>query len=236
MAVALVQTRFKIENGVATSALAYTSNITANRLLVVTASAYNFLGVAPLTISDSLGNTWTAVLSMAQQEIVSGDQAQVSWWALANSSAACTVTIDQAQATADYTFAISEWSGIDTGDPFAVNAVSGATGTSTTPDSGTIDPDADPSVLYGACIHAAGDISFTEDGAWTLLGENELGASSTTLNVAYRALTSGTDTASWTLGSSTEWQAHGFSIKQSAGAAAASRVPYRPNPAYLRAR
>ena len=214
MAVALVQDDIKIENGVATSALAYASNVASGNLLVVTASAYSSANPAPLTISDSLGHTWTAVLGMAQQTIVAGDQALVSWWAVASSSAACTVTIGSSDATADFTFTVSEWSGVDTADPFTVGAVATGTGTSTTPDSGTIDPDVDPGVLYGACIHADGDTSFTEDGAWTLLGENEAGASSTTLNVAWRSLTSGTDTASWTLGTSTEWACHGFGLKQ----------------------
>lgn len=233
MAIALVQSTSKAESGVDTSALAYTSNVTSGNLLIVSSSTYHFLGPTP-TVSDSRGFTWAALPGLGFQELESGDVVHFSWYTLASSSGACTVTMDSDRTSVDYGFVISEWSGVDNGDLFTMNVATGiSTGGSTTPATGTIDPDTDPGTLYASCTHSDGNTAFTLDGAWTLVAEREDGTTGTVFNVGYRALASGTTTASWTLGTSAPWACHAIGLKEAAGAATKAPMPHRYNRAHL---
>jgi hypothetical protein len=229
MAVTLVQSGIKTETGVTSSALAYTSNVASGNLLIVTVSCYHFLGPT-LSISDSVGFTWAALPTLPQQELASGDVIHYAWSAVTTSAAACTVTITSDRSSSEFCFVITEWTGVDTSNRFTTNAIQGiSTGGSTTPATGTIDPSVDPGVLFASCTHSNGNTSFTQDGAWTLLHEREDGSTAPVINTAYRTLTSGTTTASWTLGASAPWACYGIGMRESAGAAATSILPKSRN-------
>lgn len=75
--------------------LAYPSNVTIGNILIATWFTGNNTPPSP-TISDSRSNTWTPCPGMP---IITTSGAQCTWWAVANSSGACTVTFTSTGAT-----------------------------------------------------------------------------------------------------------------------------------------
>lgn len=227
MAIALRQSAIKVQTGVGSSALAFPSNILAGSVITVHTSCYYFLSPVSVAPTDTLGHTYTRPTPLdVDIELAAGDVILTFYYANNTSAGANTVTVSNSGApSAEFVFVICEWTGVDTASPINGTPVRQNSTTDTTPAAGVIDPTNDPSVIIGAATHTDGNTSFTQEVDYTLIAEEENGNSNPVINVCYRALSSGTDTVDWTLGTSAENGAYAVALREAAGAAATSLPP-----------
>jgi len=125
MAYSLVQEAHDF--GFSASSKAFAGNVTAGNLLVVWLDNFQNAATAPVTVSDTLGNTWTQVRST----LAGGSGQLTMFWAVANGTGACTVSF--ANGGAGFSFPIiqvMEFAG-GPASPFEISAQ--ATGSSTSP-------------------------------------------------------------------------------------------------------
>lgn len=151
MAIALVQHTTKDQaSAVSNTTLAYTSNVAANNLLVIAVRAGTGTGQT-ITITDTVGNSWTN--GSINIDVAGGQSQQISW-VVNTTSAANTVTITLNTA-ASMRIAIYEYSGTATSSPMDIQA-NIALGTSTTPSSSSFTPNANNELVFAiAGLNAA---------------------------------------------------------------------------------
>lgn len=164
MAIAHVQTPAGgVQNSSATSVnLAFGSNVTAGSLIV---GGWRYsVGGETVTLSDTLGNTWT---SNSVQVVVAGDGNSTQGVGFASGSAAgaCTVTFAITGAAKNLRFSTSEYS--VTAGAASVDQTITATGTSTTPASGAVTPTSDGQLFYCTC-HTANGVTYTAGTDYTV--------------------------------------------------------------------
>lgn len=140
--------------------LAYPANVKVDSLLI--AVIRRGAGVAPTSLTDTIGNTWTK----AVDQVFEGVSSLSIWWAISASAGANTIT--QNGGTGTTRWVISEFSGIATSTP-QDQSVS-AQGTSTTPSSGATGTLAQADELCIGGVATGGEAVFTTESGWTELG------------------------------------------------------------------
>jgi hypothetical protein len=185
--------------------LAFPGNVTAGNLLICAGRAASFTSSTSVAVTDTLGTTYT-VISLA----VNANEVQWIAYGISPSSGANTVTANPSSADDQISFAIDEFTGVDTTTPLSVNGGS-STGTSTAP-SDSITTLTNGELIIGVMGYAGADATITP--TQTQLGENE---NNTTLQ-AYAASyqisgVAGGYSMSWTLGGSRTWDVLTASFK-----------------------
>lgn len=171
--------------------IAYNSNVTANSLLVL-GVRIGAAGTGLTTVTDTQGNTWTRIKLTSD----ASGQSQDVWWAKAGSSAANTVTVNQASGQS-WRFIVAEYSGAT--NP-AVDVSTSAVGSSTTPDSQSATPTVDNSLAVSFCSPGS-DATFTEGSGYT-----KRQTVTTKISLEDKGLTSATATnGTWTISPSDTW-------------------------------
>lgn len=134
MAAALVQSRAGTISGVSatTTALAYTSNVSAGTLLLTFASWG--IATSTITVADSRTNVENG---LTKRSDVTNDQDSQAWWAASNGAGADTVTATHSVATTGRELDLAEFSGVVTSGTHAYNGVA-SQAASTAPATGSI--------------------------------------------------------------------------------------------------
>jgi hypothetical protein len=223
MAIALVQSVDKVVTGVASTTLAFTSNVTAANLLVVSHAHWQG-GTANInTPTDTLLHTYTGVT--AQQAFGGGgvNNKLRSFYVENCSGGANTVTFAMSTSTGDITCSVSEWSGAETSTALdkTNTATFSATTTGTAGATGVL-TQADE-MIYAAVAHDGADTTITEDSAdgFTIIQEAEGGTSDMNLATQYKIVSATTDTTpNWTFGASRTGAGHVGTFKATGGAPA----------------
>lgn len=147
MAIAFVQddSNFVVSAG-ATIAKAFTSDVTAGDMLIAAVGWHS--DTQTCTITDSQGNSWTAIGSPASNANIAY-RTQL-FWARAGSTGACTVTATCSGSNADRYMVIAEYSGaLAAGDP--IDASNQTTGNGADPSVSVTTVTAD-TLLVGYCL------------------------------------------------------------------------------------
>lgn len=159
MAIAYVQGTSVLDTSSASVALAYTSNVTANGLLVLGARLSD-IG-RTITVTDSQGNTWAEVVAGGKPD---GNGSMLyMYWAKAGSSGANTVTFAYSGAVDFLRVAIHEVSGMTTP---ALDQTANASGSSAAPASGNVTTTHADEFLF-ACSCYSGICTVTPGSGWT---------------------------------------------------------------------
>jgi hypothetical protein len=228
MAISLVQSASKQDNGVPNTTLAFDVDVTAGNCLIVVMAVFQSGGLSILTTpTDTLGHTYTG--SSSGPNALGGNVVMRYWYVLNCSGGANTVTFDIGEpGNADFSVAVSEWSGVKTSS--AVDGIAAGQPTSATPAlSDWLGNEANE--LYVAFLtHDGNDTTITEESGWTTLEEFESGTSAMPLSFVYKIQTaSGADGHTWTLGASRFCAVDGVAFK----AAPAGGVSVTPAAASL---
>ena len=211
-AISLVQHANKDTSGASTT-LAYTSNVSANNLLVVVVRSGNDSG-STITVTDSIGNTWT---KCALNMVVGVGSTQLSY-AVASSSAADTVTVTL-NSSATMRMAIYEYSGTAATSPLDTQA-NAATGSSTAPASASFTPTANNELVIAFAATNSGD-SYSAGTNYTL--EDNPGSK---LGVEIWVQgTAAATTGNFTLSPSDSWLA-GYAVFKPAGGGGSGGSPH----------
>lgn len=168
MAIAIVQNVVDEVFAGSPKALAYTSNVTAGNLLVVT-TIHSYFGCA-ISISDTLGSTFTKRVNGIQLTDAAGGTFVHVWTAPIPSGGANTVTMTSGCGS-HAQVSIYELSGHDVTTSYG--GASGPTTNTTNPvKSGSITPTVDGSFLLSFMRNANNGYSFTPMSGWTARGSN----------------------------------------------------------------
>lgn len=192
--------------------LAYLSNVTAGNLLTCSGSVWNGSEVTSITITDSVGTSWTVILSTS----VSGGYPHKTWiaYGIAGGSGPNTLTIDPNGSGRYSSHGCAEWSGPHATPLDVDGGTSTGSSTSASDDITTTDPDA--LVLEVMSQGSGGNHSLTADtgGGWTMLTENE-NAGNAPYATQYQIFSgsAGAKTATITIGASVAWVAQTASFK-----------------------
>jgi hypothetical protein len=201
---------------------AFASNVTSGDLLTVCVTRYtgNHAG-DPLVVGDLTKIAGTATIGtvvLVTQENAN-DTNNIFYAAVfsvpATGTGSLTLQVDSADPSNYYEMFLAEW-------PSTVSATSEASstnlGTSATIDSGNAASAA--GAVFVGCGTSLQDTNtaITQDGAWTLLDEEENGTLHQTGNAAYRSVSTGTtDSGTWTINASFGWAAAIAVFADSAG-------------------
>lgn len=186
--------------------LDFSNNVTAGNLLCIAGAAYDGGGITTFNVSDSRSTVYTTYVSNPGGTI-NGFLA----CGKALTSGANTVTVQPDALDTYVVYAIDEFTGQDTTTFLDVDGGS-AIDSTTTP---TIDV---TTSVANAMILAVetdynGTQSITEAGGWTLIGEEEDGATYVHFSFIFQIVTTGTTyTASWTIVSA-PWSVYAISVK-----------------------
>jgi len=212
----LTQSTQKIVTGVASTTLAYTSNLTAGNLCWLAHVQFQSGGN---TIATPTATSHTFTQDGAAQAI--GTQTrQQSFYEQNTASGACTVTFAPSSGTADLSLVVSEFGGMVTTG--ALDQFASGSGNSTSASSGTTGTRAQADeVLMGCMTHDGTNRTLTEGGGFSLLQEHEGGSADMPIGTSYLiASSAGTDAATWTIGTgSVNWLARVATFKATAAAA-----------------
>jgi len=185
-------------------ALAFSAAIQTGDLLVVCVSGFGALTVASIT--DTLSNSWAFV-----QGNDAGDNAFVIGYAISNGNGTPTVTVTWNQSCAGWFMSVDAFRGVHATPLDVDGGVSN--GTSTTPADSITTVAANALIVAAMTHNGSANESITENGAWTLIHDEENGASLQCGSHIYRlAGAAGAYTASWTI-SSHAWIAGTVSFK-----------------------
>lgn len=221
-----VQTGITTHNGASNFTRATASNVTAGSLIVVSAARWKSGDAGPyvagnLTKSAGTATIDTPVLHYAASP---GSAHAVGLWSVLVTGSG-TLTLQVANGGTAYgSIAVAEYSG--TWDGTREEDTSSGTGTSTAADSGNA-TSAGAAVFVGSYTSDDGsDASITEDGAFTLLGEDQGSGARIHHSCIERIVATGTtDSASWTLGFSSAWVAGVVVFKEAAGGGGGGSAP-----------
>lgn len=197
-AIAFVQSK-SVDSGNTTSGtLTFNSNIGSGHLNIV---GIRQGGSSTVTVTDNLGNTYTQSKTTAN-----GDHTDYIYYAKNTTAGACTVTVTF-NSSATMRWAIAEYSGPSTSSPEDVKT--DATGSSTTASSGNVTTSANDEVLIGFAS-VSGASTFTANNSFTVRE-----TVNSKIALADRIVTSsGTYSASFTLGTSGDWICEIVTYKQ----------------------
>lgn len=155
--VAYVQSRGNnYGNSSSPQTLAYTSNVTAGNLLVVI-SAQGTDTSATVTVTDSLGNTYSQAGSYSTNTNPPPFGLRIGlFYCISASSGSCTVTVTPS-ALVGQNIDIFEYSGILASSP--LTATSGNTGTSASPSTGSVTINAAGDLVIGGVLATLGTVT-----------------------------------------------------------------------------
>jgi hypothetical protein len=217
---AIVREQFKVDQGSGSqngADIAFDSSVTAGSLLLMAVSVYQAGGTPSYTVADNNGNSWVEI---ADNNYDGSDLAGFAY-ALNANSGATTVTVTTAGAGDFHTIVIVEVSGIETTGALDQNNTN--TATSASWDSGNITTTQADEYLFGAFAHDNGNRTLTEDGAWTLIFEEQNGTTDMPISVGERIVSSTlTESYSGTIAVSSPYWAGIASFKGTGGAPSAS--------------
>jgi hypothetical protein len=221
MAIAYVQSNKNYFNGT-TGTCAFSSNVTAASLLIVTLHRYSGGGLDSTTCTDSRGNTYSHLY------VNSGSLGLEIWYAWNTTAGANTVSIGFPETTY-CSVMVNEFSGaITTGTPLDQSDYNTATGT--TASGGPITTTQADEMLFAALVTAhSGSTTITPDADYIETQVYSSGATAIVGDTMYRIVSSTlTDTADWSYTTSKANIGYVLSFKANAAATPASLVI--PNP------
>jgi len=199
MAITLVQHAQKdVSSAVASTTLAYGSNVTVNNLLIVVVRGGSAL--TSITITDSIGNSFTNGTFHA----VGGIGSLQITFAVNISTSANTVTITP-NASSTLRIAIFEYSGTVTTSPLDAEN-NAATNTSTTPAANSITPGADNELVFGS-VATGNNFSETWTPGTNFTAEEQVGTFKILATEDWIQTTATATTAPQTMGTSDSWLA-----------------------------
>lgn len=202
--------------------LAFPGNVTSGCLLVVAGATFDGTPSTTITVTDSVGTSYTTLLGNDGVQTV----AFVAR-GLAAASGANTVTVDPNDTSAFISFAIDEFCGPDATPLDTDGGQSTGTGTAVSDSLVTV---AAGALVVGVMAHTtAGTPSITPDSGWTQVGENEDNSCCQSFSMIFQIVTTATTyTPSWTMGSSVNWIARSISFEP-----AATATRRRSNPQWI---
>jgi len=216
---AIVREQFKVGQGSGTqsgAAVTFDTNVTAGSLLLMAVSTYQSGGLT-LTVSDNNGNSWVEI----DDNNYDGNDVAGFAYALNANSGSTTVTVTTSGVSDYHSIVIVEVSGIETTG--ALDQSNTNTATSASWDSGNIPTTQADEYLFGAFAHDNGNRTLTEDGAWTLIFEEQNGSTDMPISVGERIVSSTlTESYSGTIAVSSPYWAGIASFKGTGGAPSAS--------------
>lgn len=208
MAFTEIQHRSTTASSVDSTTLAYTSNVTANNLLIIAGSNWRSGGAA-LTITDTVGTSYTVI----EHDFQTNYKIYIAY-GKAGGSGANTVTIDPSSIGNYMAFAIAEYSGNDTTTLLDVDG-GFSTGTGTAASDSLTTTTANALIIGVMGFETATTRTLTPGGSYTELGEFEDNNSITAYNAVSRIATTATSyTVDWTLGASDTWHALTAAFKE----------------------
>ena len=190
---------------ISSGAVAFASNVVAGNTIVVCTTRYQPVPVT-FTVTDSLGNTYTAGTNQAQ-----GNYHARTARAENITGGACTVTVT-IDAGSDLWFSITE---VDNAPAASFDAQATAAGTSTGP-TVSLTTVADSTIAFGVSTHDNGtDPALGVGAGYTLIHEQEGGSAVMPGISEYQAFaTAGAKTVNTTISTSAGWAIASISIKQ----------------------
>jgi hypothetical protein len=156
----------------------FDSSVTADSLLLCCISFWGGTGNAVVT--DDNSNSWVQIYENNYDGVDYG----VLEYVEAANSGSTTVSVSVDGSNSYFTVVIIEVSGIKTATSLDQNNEN--TATSASWDSGNITTTENDEYLIGGFAHDNGDHTLTEDGAWTLIFEEETGSSDMPISVGER--------------------------------------------------
>jgi hypothetical protein len=205
MSVTFVQSK----SGGGSASATFTSNNTAGNLIVCGVEVNDHDTNINLSISDTVGNTYTAATGKIERGGSGvGNQTIQLFYAKNIGSGANTVTASDSLSTAFHDIFLAEYSGCDTSAPLGAHAA--VQGTSTTPDSGTLTVTVG-NLIVGFNITGAGITG--HDSSYSLRND-DFGV----IELIDKVAASTSEHPNWTIGSSVSWAVIGAEFK-AAGAA-----------------
>jgi hypothetical protein len=197
--------------GTAITTPAFASDVSVGNIVIAVACQYRTGGSAEQpTFSDSAGNTWYIDSDISDVGVY---QRTTVAHCYPSSAAAITVTITTSSSSYKNLGAY-EFSGVVTGLTAGASAHTEQYGTSTTdPTSGSISPSG--TCLYLGLVNCSSNTTITEDDGWTLLHEDE-SFTAAMISSIYQ-ITSGSQAAGWTFGTSRSYTAGVVAYVEAAG-------------------
>jgi len=182
----IVREQYKVGQGGGLSIdITFDSSVSAGSLLLCAISGYDAQAPKTYTVSDDQGNSWSDIHEINYQTHDVG----VMSYAMNAGAGSTTVTVTADSGTSAYfTVVIVEVSGIKTSGALDQNNYSSTSGTSW--DSGNIATTQDDEYLFGVFAHDDGNFTLTEDGAWTLIFEEETQSADMPISVCERIVSS----------------------------------------------
>lgn len=228
-----LQKEFATFDNVTNMADAFTSNVTAGSLIVVSAARWRSSDstlylAGGLTKSAGTATIDTPVLEYSASP---GSEYVVGQWScLVTGGGSLTLQVAHPFGGTYGSVGMAEYSG--TWDSSRTEDTASNTGTSTAADSGNA-TSAGAAVFIGSMSSTnLGNVALTEDGAYLLIGEDQRGDLRAHHSMIEQIVGSGTtDAASWTIGSSSAWAAAVIVFKEAGGGGggAANSYYYRAN-------
>jgi hypothetical protein len=210
MAASFVQKAEALAISAGSLAIAYAGDVTNGNLLTFEVARYTGAVSDPIVVGDMTKTAGTATIGtivLDKTIEVATDAANIInvaiFSVLVTGTGSCTLTVT-GNAGEFWWGNISEWSGL----PGPRGETNSNNGNSTAVDSGNVSTNGAALILGLMGCSTGANITITEDGAFTLLNEQELGATTQTGSSIYRLVATGTtDSASWTLDVSRIWGA-----------------------------
>lgn len=218
MAISHVQTKGVQSSGaVASVSLTLDATTASGNTFIALAGNYRNSGVgSTTTLTDNKSNTWVRDPSNSDSNWSEALHYTTTQLAGASHQFTCT----QAATNGFISFTVSEFSGIDTADPF--HASSGANGTSTAPASNNVAVNTN-GLLIGGMTQDGASTTISPGASLTTAAEDETDDSQP-YHTLYRVVTTATNyTTSWTLGASRSWRTATASFNEGAAGAATSQ-------------
>ncbi len=221
MAITRVQQTGKTQASATAVSLAYSSNVTAGNLLIIGAIKYSPTDDA-FVVGDFSKTAGTATLGTATLDKsnnynfdAGATRIAVGIWSVpVTGTGSCTVQVGGGIAGSEWVFGISERSGLDTGasrvdgTPTSNQAQTGA------PSPGSITSTGDALFVGAVAIGSSALITITENASYSLIYEEQNGATSMTGSVIDRIITgAATDNPSWSAPTTEKWAAAGVAYK-----------------------
>lgn len=201
-------------DGADTCNAVYPGNVTSGNLVV--AAGQWFSGGASTAITQL---TVTSTCTTGNWTLYGIELTTDTWmwigYAVATSSAACTVTTDGVSAGDYHAYTVDEFSG-QHATPFSVDGA-GATGTSTDPQDG-LTTTTDNELIIGVTGHGHSSVTTMTPDTGTQINEEEDGTTHAVYNATFRVVTTaGAYVADWTFSASRTWGAYAVSFKEATG-------------------
>lgn len=203
--------------GTSTSALSFATNVSVGNLIVVTLARWLEAAgtLAAATISDTNSNTW-----YKDSESISTRDGATIWHCYANTAGTMSITAAFTN-SAYWVITAYEFSGAATGLTAGASGHHEGAGESTAASSG--EATATGNCVYVGVVEYDAAQTCAEEGTWTLGHEDESWTYTSSSDI-YK-ISSGNQTASWTLGASQRWAACVAAYAEASGGTTTNYIP-----------